>query len=133
MKSYLSVLLAGVVAAAFTAAAAAATSAAALEKIPGVFPIDCAKWKDKPRCEALNRNIEACREKTDDEWRECMHLPAPSAKFTPPKPRDCSTASNKARCEAYNSALAGCNDKPTRAEHRKCVDGQLQAQAGGKS
>ena len=97
-----------------------------MEKIPGVFPMDCAKWKDKTRCETLNRNIEACRDKTDDEWRECMHLPASTVKFTPPKPRDCSTARDKGRCEAYNGALEACKDKSTRTEHRKCTTEQLQ-------
>lgn len=126
MKTYLSVLLAGAIVATFAATAAAMPSGAVMEKVPGVYPMDCAKWKDKARCAALNRSIDACREKTDDQWRECMHLPAPTAKFTAPVPRDCSTARNKERCEAHTRALQACTDKTTRAEHRKCVAGQLQ-------
>ena len=62
-----------------------------------------------------------------------MHLPAPTAKFTPPKPRDCSTARVKARCEAHTSALDSCKDELTRAAHRTCVAVHLQALASGKS
>ena len=133
MKPYLSVLFAGVIAATFATTAAAMPSGAVMEKVPGVYPMDCAKWKDKARCAALNQYIEACRDKTDDEWRECMHLPAPTAKFTPPKPRDCSTARNKAHCEAHTSALDACKGERTRAEHRMCVAGHLQVLAAGKS
>lgn len=126
MKPHLSILLACVIAALFAITATAAPSGAVMEKIPGVFPMDCTMWKDKTHCETLNRNIEACRDKTDDAWRECMHLPASTVKFTPPKPRDCSTARDKGRCEAYNGALATCKDKSTRTEHRKCTTEQLQ-------
>jgi len=133
MKPCLSVLLAGVIAATFATTAAAMPAAAAVEQVPGVYPMDCAKWKDKARCAALNRDIKACKDKTDDEWRECMRQPAPTAKFTPPKPRDCSTARNKERCEAHTGALEACKDKLTRAEHRKCIAGQLQAQAPKKN
>jgi hypothetical protein len=126
MKPHRSVLLAGLIALTFSISATPAPSGAVMEKIPGVFPMDCAKWKDQARCEALNRNIDACRDKTDDQWRECMNLPASTAKFTPPKPRDCSTARNRERCEAYNGALAACKDQGTRAEHRKCTTEQLQ-------
>ena len=133
MKPCLSVLLAGVIAATFATTAAAMPSGAVMDKVPGVFPMDCAKWKDKTRCATFNQYVEACRDKTDDEWRACMHLPAPTAKFTPPKPRDCSKARNKERCEAHTSALDACRDERTRAEHRKCVDGQLQALTAGKS
>jgi len=131
MKPCLSVLLAGVIAAAaaITTPATAMPSGAVTEKIPGVYPMDCAQWKDKARCAALNRYIKACRNKTDDDWLECMHLPPTTAKFTPPKPRDCSTARNRERCEAHARALQACKDKNTRAEHRKCVAGQLRAQA----
>jgi hypothetical protein len=133
MKSRLSVLLAGVIAAAFSIAAAAAPSGAVMEKTPGVFPMDCAKWKDKARCEALNQDIQTCRDKTDEEWRACMRLPAPTAKFAPPKPRDCSTARDKERCEAYNGALDACKDKSTRAEHRKCTAEHMQEPAPKKN
>jgi hypothetical protein len=132
MKTCLSVLLAGAIAAATAATVVAAPSGAVMEKMPGVYPMDCSKWKDPARCAALNKSIEACRDKVDDEWLECMHLPAPVAKFTPPKPRDCSSASNKERCETYNSALDACKDRRTRAEHRKCIEGQMQAPAPGK-
>lgn len=126
MKHSLSALLAGLIAATFSAATAAMPSGAVMEKVPGAYPMDCAKWKDKARCAALNRAIEDCRNKTDDEWRACMHFPAPTAQFTPPKPRDCSTARNKERCEAHVQALAACKNVLTRAEHRQCVAGQLQ-------
>ncbi|OGA49664.1 MAG: hypothetical protein A3G25_10825 [Betaproteobacteria bacterium RIFCSPLOWO2_12_FULL_63_13] len=126
MKPYLPALAAALIAATFSAAAAAMPSGAVMEKMPGTYPMDCAKWKDKARCAALNQAIESCRSKTDDEWRACMHFPAPTAKFTPPKPRDCSMARNKERCEAHVLALAACKNILTRAEHRKCVAGQLQ-------
>jgi len=93
--------------------------------------MDCSKWKDKARCESLKKDIEACRDKTDDDWRECMHRAAPAAKFTPPKPRDCTKAKNVERCEAHNTALESCKQMATRAEHRKCMSGQ--APAPGKS
>jgi hypothetical protein len=86
--------------------------------------MDCAKAKDQARCASLNKDIEACRDKTGDAWRECMHQPPSSAKFTPPKPRDCSKAHNKERCEAHTIALEACKDKTTKAEHRKCMAGQ---------
>jgi hypothetical protein len=87
--------------------------------------MDCAKWKDKARCESLNRDIEACKTKTDDEWRDCMRRSAPTAKFTPPKPRDCSKARNKESCETHTSALEACKNMTTRTEHRKCMVEQL--------
>lgn len=89
--------------------------------------MDCAKAKDKARCEALNKDIAACKDKVGDEWRECMHQPAKTAKTTLPKPRDCAKARNKELCEAHNAALDACKDKTTRAEHRRCMAGQLPA------
>lgn len=133
MKPCLSMLLAGVIAATFAAIAAAMPATATAEQIPGTYPMDCAKWKDQARCAVLNRDIKACKDKTDDAWLECMRLPAPGATFAPPKPRDCSTARNKERCEAHASALEACKDRLTRAEHRKCMAGQLQAQAPKKN
>jgi hypothetical protein len=56
-----------------------------------------------------------------------MYHSAPTANFTPPKPRNCSEARNKELCEAHASALEACKDKRTRSEHRKCVAEQLQA------
>lgn len=125
MKSPLSVLLVAAVAVTFATAATMMPASAAAEKGAGAFPMDCAKWKDKTRCESLNRDIEACKAKTDDEWRDCMRQSAPTAKFTPPKPRDCSKARNKESCEAHSSALEACKNKTTRAEHRKCMAEQL--------
>ncbi|HEY5291736.1 MAG TPA: hypothetical protein VIJ43_05420 [Burkholderiales bacterium] len=125
MKPSLSVLLAAVTAATFATAAAAMPTGAAPGKGPGAHPMDCAKAKDKARCESLNKDIEACKDKTGDEWRECMHRPAPAATFAPPKARDCAKARNKERCEAHNTALETCKDKATRVEHRKCMAGQL--------
>jgi hypothetical protein len=130
MKSSLSVLLAAVAAATFATTVAAMPSGSAAGASPGAYPMDCAKWKDKARCESLNKNIEACRDKTDDEWRDCMHHPATTGKFTPPRPRDCSKARNKEKCEAHTRALEVCKDKTTRAEHRKCMSEQLPAPAG---
>jgi hypothetical protein len=127
MKSSLSVLLAAVTAATFATTAAAMPTGEAAVKGPGAHPMDCAKAKDKARCETLNKDIAACKDKTGDEWRDCMHRPAPAAKFTPPMPRDCSKARNKERCEAHTSALEACKDKTTRAEHRKCMAVQLPA------
>ena len=132
MKPCLTVLLAGAIAATFATAAVAMPASAPAEKGSGVYPMDCAKWKDKARCAALNKDIEACKDKTDDAWRECMHQPAPTAKYHPPKPRDCSKARNKELCEAHTSALEACKDERTRAEHRRCMAGQSQAQAPGK-
>jgi predicted secreted protein len=127
MKPSCSVLLAGVVAATFATIAAAMPLGAASGKSPGAHPMDCAKAKDKARCESLNKDIEACKDKTDDEWRDCMHRPAPATKFTPPKPRDCNKARNRERCEAHSTALEACKDKTTRVEHRKCMTGQSLA------
>ena len=128
MKPCLSVLLFGVVAATFATTAASTETAA--ERVAGVYPMDCAKWKDKARCATLNHDIKACKDKTDDDWLECMHLPAPPiAKFTLPKPRDCSKAHNEKLCKAYNDALEACKDTRTRAEHRTCVADQLQTSA----
>ncbi len=94
--------------------------------------MDCAKAKDQARCASLNKDIEACKDKTGDAWRECMHRPAPAAKFTPPKARDCGKARNQERCEAHTGALEACKDKSTRVEHRKCMAGQLPAPAPKK-
>ena len=126
MKHYLSALLAGLLVATFSAPAAAMPSGTVMEEVPGVYPMDCTKWKDKARCAALNRTIEACRNKTDDEWRVCMQFPEATGKFTPPKPRDCSTARHKERCEAHVRALAACKDVLTPHEHRQCVAGHMQ-------
>ena len=131
MKFSPSVLLATAAAAMFAISAGAMPTGAA-GKVPGAHPMDCAKVKNKARCELLNKDIEACRDKTGDEWRACMRMPARAGKFTPPKPRDCSKARNKERCEAHTSALAACKDKTTRTEHRKCMAGQLPAPAGKK-
>jgi len=129
MKPSLSVLLAALAAAAFATTAGAIPSGDAPVKSP--YPMDCSKWKDQARCESLKKDIEACRDKTDDDWRECMHRAAPAGKFTPPKPRDCTKAQNVARCEAHNTALENCKQMPTKAEHRKCMSGA--APAPGKS
>lgn len=133
MKASLSILLAGVAAAAFASAAAAMPSAAGPGKGPGAHPMDCAKAKDKARCLALNKDIAACRDKTGDDWRNCMHRPVPAAKISPPKPRDCAKARNTERCLAHNAALEACKDKTTRAEHRKCMAGQPPAPAPKKN
>lgn len=133
MKTFFSMLLAGIIVATFANTAAVLAAGAAAEKGPGARAMDCAKWKDQARCAALNKDIQACRNKTDDEWRECMRQPAPTAKFTPPKPRDCSKARNKEGCESHGSALEACKDMRTRAEHRKCMAAQSQASAPGKN
>jgi hypothetical protein len=128
MKPCLSMLLlAGVAAATFATAATAMPTGTVAKKGPGAYPMDCAKAKDKARCESLNKDIEACKDKTGDEWRDCMHRPAPAANFTPPKPRDCAKARNTERCEAHNTALDACKDKTTRVEHRKCMTRQSPA------
>lgn len=130
MKSSLSALL--MVAIAATLASTAAIPAGdATGKSPPAYPMDCTKWKDKARCESLNKDIEACRTKTDDEWRECMHQAVPTTKFIPPKPRDCNKSRNKERCEAHSSALEACKDKTTRTEHRKCMTEQLSGPGKG--
>ena len=133
MKPSLSVLLIAVAAATFAITAAAMPSGAAAAKGPSAHPMDCAKAKDKARCESLNKDIAACKDKTDDAWRECMRRPAPTVKFTPPKPRDCAKARNKERCEVHASALQACKDMTTRAGHRKCMAAQLPAAAPKKS
>lgn len=129
MKSCLLILLSGVIAATFATTAMPAGPAA--EKGAGVFPLDCSKWKDKARCAVLNQDIQACKDKTDDAWRECMRQPV--LPFTPPKPRDCSKASNKELCESHTNALEACKDNLTRALHRKCMAEQLQAPAPKKN
>ncbi len=135
MKTFLSILLVGIAAATFAVAAAAKDPAIGVSPAEGarVKPMDCAKAKDPVRCEAMNKQIEACRDKTDDAWRECMHLPAPAAKFTPPKPRDCAKARNKERCEAHTRALKACEEMTTRAAHRKCMSETLPAPASNKT
>ena len=127
MNILTSVLLAAVAAAFVASTAAAMPTGDGPGKGPSAHPMDCAKAKDKARCEALNKDIAACKDKTDDAWRECMHRPAPTTKFTPPKPRDCTKARNMERCEAHTSALEACKDKTTRAEHRECMAAQLPA------
>jgi len=127
------VLLAAAIAATFSISAAAQPAGAGPERVPGARPMDCAKAKDKARCESLNKDIEACKNKIGDEWRDCMHRPAPAVKVPPPKPRDCAKARNKERCEAHNAALEACKDKTTRVEHRKCMAGQLPARAPKKN
>lgn len=127
MRIRLPLLLAAAIAATFAAGASAIPTVAAVEKTPGAYPLDCGKAKDKARCAELNRKIAACRGKTDDAWRECMDHPAPAASFTPPAPRDCSQARSMKVCLAHGRALAACKDRRTRAEHRDCVAGQLQA------
>ena len=133
MKSYLSVLFAGVIAATFVTTAFVISPARAAEKGPAADPMDCAKWKDKGRCEALKKDILACRDKIDDEWHECMHLPPLKVKFTSPRPRDCNASHNKPVCESFNTALDACKDKGTRAEFRTCMSGQVQVQASKKN
>lgn len=130
MKPTLLVLLPAVAAATFSLTAAAYSTPAGTEPKPGAQPMDCAKAKEKARCAALNKDIEACRDKIGDEWRACMHRPASTAKVAPPKLRDCAKARNQARCEAHNAALQACQDKDTRAEHRKCMAVQQSAAAG---
>lgn len=133
MKPCLSILLAGitVVTVAATAGAMAADTAGA--KGASAYPLDCTQWKDQARCAALNKDIQACRDKTDDEWRECMHRPVPTARFAPPKPRDCTKARNVKACELHASALEACKASNTRAEHRKCMAEQSRASAANKN
>ena len=95
-------------------------------------PIDCAKAQDKARCAALNKDIEACKDKVGDDWRRCMHQPISGAKFVLPKPRDCSKARNQSRCVEHNAALAACKDKTSREEHRKCMAAQVPPAAPAK-
>lgn len=130
MKSS-SFLLLAALAAPLAGAVAAVAAGEAAGTGPRAYPMDCAKWKDKARCESLNRDIDACKAKTDDEWRDCMRHSAPTAKFTPPKPRDCSKASNKDLCNAHSSALEACKSKTTRTEHRKCMAEQLPGPGKG--
>ncbi len=91
----------------------------------GALPMDCSKVKDRTRCESLNKDIQACKHKIGDEWRECMHQPPPGAKFAPPKLRDCSKARNLERCETHNTALQSCKGAGSRSEHRKCMAAAL--------
>ena len=133
MKASLSVLLAAVSAATFSLSTMAQPAVPGPARGPGAPAMDCAKAKDKARCERLNKDIEACRDKVGDEWRQCMHQPLPTAKFAPPKARDCAKASNRERCDAHNSALEACKAQASRAEHRKCMAAQSPAQAEGKS
>ena len=125
MKFSLSALLMAAIAATLASTVAAIPTGEAGGKGPRAYPMDCTKAKDKARCESLNKDIETCKGKTDDAWRDCMRQSAPTAKFTPPKPRDCSKARNKESCEAHSSALGACKNKTTRAEHRKCMAEQL--------
>jgi hypothetical protein len=127
MKPSLFVLLAAITAAAFAITADAQSAAGDPGKGANPYPMDCAKAKDKTRCEALNKDIAACKDKIGDEWRECMHQPAPDTKFTPPKLRDCTKAKNIERCETHNASLEACKDRTTRAEHQKCMKGQPPA------
>ena len=125
MKSPLSALLLAAIAATLASPLTAMAAGNAAGTSAPAYPMDCTQWKDKARCESLNRDIEACRSKTDDEWRACMHRSAPTTKFTPPKPRDCSKARNKESCETHSRALGVCKDKTTRPEYRKCMAEQL--------
>ena len=125
MKSSLATLLAAAFAATLASIGTATAAGEAAGKSPPAYPMDCTKWKDKARCESLNRDIEACKSKTDDDWRACMRQSVPTAKFTPPRPRDCSKARNQERCEAHSSALEACKNMTTRTEHRKCMAEQL--------
>lgn len=130
MKSPLPALLVAAIAVTFASTVAAMPAGAAAGKGPRAYPMDCTQAKDKARCESLNRDIEACRAKTDDAWRDCMRQPAPTTKFTPPRPRDCSKARNTQSCEAHSSALGACRDKTTRAGHRKCMEEFWRARSG---
>ena len=127
MNPCLSVFLAGVAAALFATAAAGQAAGPNPGVAPGAHPMDCAMAKDKAHCESLNKDIETCKDKTGDEWRDCMHRPAPAAQFTPPKARDCAKAHNKERCEDHNRKLATCKDKSPKGEHRKCMNQQSPA------
>ena len=128
MKSVFSVFLAGTAAAIFSVSAFAQSSQAGdvPAKRASRQPMDCAKAKDKVRCESLNKKIEACKDKTDDVWRNCMGESGPAAKFSPPKARDCAKARSKERCEAHTVALDACKNMATRTEHRKCMAERLQ-------
>jgi transposase len=129
MKPSILMFLSTLATATFSLSAAAYSVGAAPELKPGSPPMNCATAKDRARCESLNKDIEACRYRTGDEWRECMHRPPPAVKLAPPNPRDCTKASNREVCEAHNAALEACKDKDVRAEHRKCMALQQSAAA----
>ncbi len=129
MKFRLSLMLVAVGAAALAATASAMPTGQGPGNAPGAYPMDCAKAKDKARCESLNKDIAACKDKTDAEWRQCMRRPSSTAKFIAPKPRDCAKARDKEICEAHTKALQACADRTTRDEHRKCMTGQLPPRA----
>jgi len=126
MKSLFAGLLAGIAAMALAVSASAQSAAAGarLGQGPGAKPLDCATAKDKARCEGINDDIAACKGKTDDDWRACMHR-LDTVRFAPPRARDCSKSHNRVRCDAHTQALEACKDKATRAEHRQCVLAQL--------
>lgn len=133
MKSSFPILFAALAGAVFSVAVGAYSTEAGPQTMPGARPMDCAKAKSRTRCESLNKDIEACRDKVGDAWRLCMHQPMPKAKFAPPKPRDCDQARNKQGCVAHSKALEACKDKDTRVEHRECMAQQLPAAATRKN
>ena len=83
MKSTLSALLAAISAAIFAIAASAQPAGPGPGRGPGPRQMDCAKAKDKARCEVHNAALAACKDKvTRAEHRKCMEaqLPAAAAK-----------------------------------------------------
>ena len=129
MKFHRSMMLVAVAVAALATTVSAMPTGQGPGNAPGAYPMDCVKAKDKARCESLNKDIAACKDKTDAEWRQCMRLPPSTAKFIAPKPRDCAKARDKVICETHTKALEACRDRTTRNEHRKCMTGQLRPRA----
>lgn len=78
--------------------------------------VDCSKARNPQNCEARQKAMEGCKDKTGPTRRQCVEDNMP--------PRDCSKAKSQQRCEDQQKAREACKGKVGK-ERRACMHEQL--------
>jgi hypothetical protein len=78
---------------------------------------NCSKARNPQNCEARQKAMENCHDKTGPARRACVEDAMP--------PRDCSQAKSPQRCEAQQKAREACKGKEGK-ERRNCMREQIK-------
>lgn len=84
---------------------------------PGPTKSDCSKARNPQNCEARQKAMEGCKDKTGPARRSCVEDAMP--------PRNCSKAKNPQRCEEQQKAREACKGKVAK-ERRGCMREQIK-------
>lgn len=90
---------------------------------PGPGKADCSKARNPQNCEARQKAMAGCQDKTGPARRSCVEDAMP--------PRDCGQAKSPQRCEAQQKAREACKGKSGK-ERRNCMREQLNKMGGRK-